>query len=129
WVSFGNLQPVANTARYNWIPQMYAPVSFLVTLPIRRLPERYIPLGLNLFATVCGALSMALLARSVALLPHDRTQAQRERHRSAPWLLAVRAAWLPPVVAVLVCALGLSFWEYSTSANVWPLFPGGIEIV
>src|SRR5580765_7361854 len=65
WISFGNLEQVANAAGYNWLPQFYGPVSFFVTLPIRLLPEKWIPLALNLFAAVCGAASMGLLARSV----------------------------------------------------------------
>ena len=57
-------------------------ISFLVTYPFRWLPAPQIPLALNVFSAVCAALTLGLLARSVALLPHDRTDAQRKREHS-----------------------------------------------
>ena len=56
-----------------------------------------------------------MLARSVALLPHDRTDAQRRRERSDFSFLTIRSAWLPPVLAALVCGLQLTFWEQATN--------------
>src|ERR1019366_2908575 len=67
------------------------------------------------FSAVCAALTLGLLARSVALLPHDRTDAQRERERSDFSFLTIGSAWLPPVLAVLVCGLQLMFWENATN--------------
>ena len=64
---------------------------------------------------MCAALTLGLLARSVALLPHDRTDAQRRREQSPFSLLTIRNAWLPPVFAVAVCGLQLTFWEYATN--------------
>jgi len=117
WVSFGNLEQVSNVSGWSWYPSFFAPVNYLLTLPIRWLPPRVIPLALNMFSAVCAALSLALLARSVALLPHDRTHEQREK-RTRPIMAAViPAAWVPPVVAVLACGLELTFWEYATSCN------------
>src|SRR5438552_812512 len=90
WVSLGSLQEVANLS--GWSPsleldlELYSPLTFLLTLPIRWLPPALIPLALNLFVALCAALTLALLARSVALLPHDRTHEQREKERSAFWL-------------------------------------------
>src|SRR5439155_25798238 len=75
------------------------------------------PLALNLFSMVCAVLTLALLARSVTLLPHDRTHPQRLREKSEFSLLTVRAAWLPPLLAVIVCGLQLTFWEHATSAS------------
>jgi tetratricopeptide (TPR) repeat protein len=132
WVSFGNLEQVAKTAGYNWLPQFYGPVSFLATLPIRLLPAKWIPLTLNLFAAVCGAASMGLLARSVVLLPHDRTHEQRDKQRTTHWLGVMPTPWLAPVVAVLVCGLGLTFWEYATCARNQSLTrfgSGGVEML
>ena len=54
--------------------EFFAPVYFLITYPLRWLPEQHIPLALNLFSVLCGALALGQLARSVALLPHDRTR-------------------------------------------------------
>ena len=76
-----------------------------------------IPLALNLFTAVCAALSLALLARSVALLPHDRSHDQRLKEHSEFSLLSIPAAWVPPVLAALVCGLQLSFWENATAAS------------
>jgi len=56
-----------------------------------------------------------LLARSVALLPQDRTEAQRLREISDFSFLTIRHAWLPPVLAVLVCGLQFTFWQCATN--------------
>jgi hypothetical protein len=75
---------------------------------------------LNLLAAICAALAIALLARTVALLPYDRTHDQRERERSPYSLLSVRSTWIPPVLAAAVCGLQLSFWENATVAATAP---------
>jgi hypothetical protein len=105
WVSLSSLQQVATVSGWTWQPELYGPVFWLVTYPFRWLPAHAIPLALNLFAAVCAALSLALLARSVALLPHDRTHEQRQRETNRFGLLSIPAAWLPPVLAALVCGL------------------------
>ena len=64
---------------------------------------------------MCAALTLGLLARSVAILPHDRTEAQRKREQNAFSFLTIRSAWLPPVFAVLLCGLQLTFWENATN--------------
>src|SRR5205807_1587784 len=88
----------------------------------RWLPAKTVPYALNLFSAVCAALSLALLARSVMLLPHDRTHEQRQREKSEFSLLSIRWAWLAPVAAVLVCALQISFWQNATVAvSDWPV--------
>ena len=61
-----------------------------------------------------AALSLALLARSVALLPFDRTWDARLRERSEFSLLSLKTAWLPVVLACAVAGLQLSFWEHAT---------------
>ncbi|HTL56249.1 MAG TPA: tetratricopeptide repeat protein [Candidatus Limnocylindrales bacterium] len=114
WVSFNSIVSVANLSGWTWQPELYGPVYWLLTLPLRLLPAKLIPLAVNLFSAVCAVLTLALLARSVALLPHDRTAQQRMRERSAFALLSIRSAWLPPVLAVLVCGLQLTFWEHAT---------------
>ena len=117
WVSLGSLQPVARASGWAWQPELSGPLFWLVTYPFRWLPARTIPLALNLFAAVCAALSLALLARSVALLPHDRSHDQREKEHSAFSMLSIPAAWVPPVLAALVCGLQLSFWGNATVAS------------
>lgn len=117
WVSLLNLPQVTSTADWKWQPEVSNPAYYLVTYPLHWLPTRWIPLALNLFSAVCAALTLAQLARSVALLPHDRTDDQRERERSEFSLLSVSLAWLPPVLAALVCGLQLTFWEHSTNGT------------
>jgi tetratricopeptide (TPR) repeat protein len=115
WVSPMNIDAVARISGWTWLPQVASPVSFLVTYPFRWLPVSQIPLALNLFSAACAALTLGLLARSVALLPHDRTDAQRKRERSDFSFLTLGSAWLPPVLAVAVCGLQMTFWENATN--------------
>jgi tetratricopeptide (TPR) repeat protein len=81
-------------------------------------------LALNIFSMTCAVLTLALLARSVALLPHDRTHEQRQKERSPSALLTIWASWLPPLFAALVLGLQLTFWENATSASA-----GGSEML
>lgn len=118
WVSISSLMPVAKTSGWIWQPVFTDPLYWLVTSPLRWLPAPVIPLALNLFSAVCAALTLALLARSVALLPHDRTKEQRIREGSPFTLLSVPAAWLPPVLAVAICGLQLTFWENATAGSL-----------
>jgi tetratricopeptide (TPR) repeat protein len=117
WVSTGSLAYAATVSGWSSRPLLIQPLYWLVTYPFRWLPEAAIPLALNLLSAVCAALTLALLARSVALLPHDRTQSQRLRETGEFSLLSVRGAWLPPVLAVLLCGLELTFWENATAAS------------
>lgn len=115
WVSLFNIASVAKMSGWTWQPEVLNPVTFLVTYPFRWLPALAIPLALNFFSAVCAVLALGLLARSVALLPHDRTEAQRKREGSDFSFLTTGSAWLPPLLAVLVCGLQLTFWERATN--------------
>ena len=115
WVSLFNLEAVARISGWMWRPELVNPLQFLVTYPFRWLPPTQIPIALNVLSAVCAAATLGLLARSVALLPHDRTDAQRRRERSDFSFLTVGSAWLPPVLAVAVCGLQLTFWEHATN--------------
>ena len=115
WVSQPNLAAVAKVSGWMWQPELVNPLLFLVTYPFRWLPATQIPIALNVLSAACAAVTLGLLARSVALLPHDRTDAQRRRERSDFSFLTIGSAWLPPVLAVAVCGLQLTFWEYATN--------------
>jgi tetratricopeptide (TPR) repeat protein len=117
WVSLDSLRLVWSVSGLNWQRQLFSPVTFLVTYPFGWLPAAWVPLALNLFNATCAALSLALLARSVALLPHDRTHAERLRLNSHRRYLTIRSAWLPPTLAVLLCGWQLSFWENAVAAT------------
>ncbi len=115
WVSLLNLEQVARVAGWKWQAEVYNPVTFLVTWPLRWLPVAVIPLAMNIFSALAAAVVLGLLARSVALLPHDRTEAQRLREHSDFSFLTIPTAWLPPLLAVLVCGLQFTFWQSATN--------------
>jgi hypothetical protein len=115
--TFTGLAKLAQVAGWDWRPVLVGPVHFVLTYPIRWLPPGMQLVALNFLSALFASLALALLARSVALLPHDRTREQRQLERSDYSLLSLRSAWLPPVVAALVCGLQLSFWENAVVAT------------
>jgi len=118
WTAFLQQPSVAaRYAGYNYQPEILMPVYYFITTPIRLLPPQHVPGALAVFSALCGALALTQLARAVSLLPHDRTRAQREREINRQGLLPRSFSWLPPVLATVVCALGLSMWEQGTNAT------------
>lgn len=117
WITPNGLNEVLDLVKWGHRAPSSGPVTFLVTYPFRWLPFNVLPLALNLFSAVCAALTLGLLARSVALLPHDRTYEQRQREQSEFSILSIPAAWLPPVFAVLVCGLQMTFWDNAIEAT------------
>jgi len=113
WVTFTSLPIVAKVAGWDWTTTVQIPLLHLVTWPFRLLPSTWQPVALNAFTALCAALTLGLLARSVALMPQDRTRDQRMREQSELSLLSIRLAWLPPLFAALVCGLQLTFWEHA----------------
>jgi tetratricopeptide (TPR) repeat protein len=100
-----------------WRPEATQPLFLVVTLPIRILPKAWQPGALNALTALCAALTLGLLARSVSLLPFDRTRESRLREFGAHSLLSIRAAFLPVLFAVLVLATQLTFWENAVVAT------------
>ncbi|MBO60485.1 MAG: hypothetical protein CMO63_00755, partial [Verrucomicrobiales bacterium] len=117
WISFASLPAISHVGGWNDLPQTKQPLLYLVTLPLKLLPVSAVPAAMNVLAAIFGALTLALLARSVALLPHDRTKEQRQREQSEYSLLSIGLNWVPPVFAALVCGLQLSFWQHATSGT------------
>ncbi len=115
WLSLMNLFPVAQVSGYIWSPQIYGPLTWLATLPFHALSAAKIPLALNLFTAVCAALVLAILARCVAILPQDRTEPQRQREKSDFAFLTGWQSYFPPVLAVLMFGLSMTFWENATN--------------
>ena len=115
WVNLRSLPVAAKITGWDWTLPAQWPLFFTLTYPFRFLPPGIQPIALNAFTAVCAALSLALLARSVALLPHDRTHEQRTRERSEFSMLSIPLAWVPALLAVLVCGLQLTFWEHATA--------------
>ena len=115
---FGQAPAGARLSGWAWQPEFVAPVYYFVTYPIRWLPAHLIPLAANVFSAVCAFLSLVQLARSVAILPHDRTRDQRDRESSDQFWLSIPTAWLPPLFAVVAIAMQLTFWEHATNGTV-----------
>ncbi|MBC8245054.1 MAG: DUF2723 domain-containing protein [Verrucomicrobia bacterium] len=117
WISFASLPAVSNVGGWTGEAPFEAPLLYLLTLPLRLLPASVMPTAMNALAALFGALTLALLARSVVLLPHDRTKEQRQREQTAHSLLSLPANWVPALFAALVCGLQLSFWQHATAGT------------
>ncbi len=117
WLTVDNRITVSQLAGWNWRPNIFGALTLLVNWPLHWLPSASLPGAVNLLSALCGALTLGLLARSVAILPHDRTQEERDRLAGPSGVLTIRWSWLPPVFAVLVAGLTYSFWHDATAGN------------
>jgi tetratricopeptide (TPR) repeat protein len=117
WATPASVELLAKISGWDWRPDVVAPLHVLLRSPVRWLPAGAQLFTLNLIEAVFAAGALALLARSVSLLPYDRTKEQRQLERSDYSLLTLPAAWLPPVFAALVCGLQLTFWENAVASN------------
>jgi hypothetical protein len=115
--TFAGLATLSKITGWDWRPNVASPLHVLITLPVRWLPSGVQLVALNLIAALCASGALGLLARSVALLPHDRTREQRRLEQNDYSMLSIKAAWVPPVLATLVCGLQLSFWENAVVAT------------
>ena len=118
WVNLRSLPVAAKVAGWDPGLPVQSPLFYVVTFPLRFLPAALQSVALNVFTALCAALTIILLARSVALLPHDRTHEQRLRERSDYSLLSITLAWVPILLAAGACALQLTFWENATATSV-----------
>jgi hypothetical protein len=106
-VTINSLSLSSKIAGWDWIPMADHPLLWLLTLPMRLLPANGAIFSLNLFSAITAALTLALLARTVQLLPWDR-----------PWDNAGRWASLMPVLlACTACGLTFNFWQEATAAT------------
>lgn len=103
--------PLARASGMDWHSVFVAPLTYLVTFPIRWLPAGAQLFTLNFLAALFAAWSLGLLARSVSILPHDRTQLQRDKRIDENGFMDIKLAWVPVVFAVVVAGLQLTFWE------------------
>ena len=118
WISLSSLGAVARTAGWLWQPEVGRPLTLALFFPFRLLPDAWLPLGLNLFTAGLAGLVLAQLARSVTLLRYN-VASDDPMHQGKPVLarLSTPSAWMPPVLAALVCGLQLTFWENATAAT------------
>jgi tetratricopeptide (TPR) repeat protein len=124
WVARESLSLIAGITGWDWHPLPLPwrltpghPLFLVLTAPVRLLPIGWQPIALNAFAAVCAALTLGLLAASVRLLPHDRTRDQRQRENGEFSLLSSPLAFIPPLFAVLMMALQLTFWRDGINAS------------
>src|SRR5215831_5188741 len=96
WVTLANIGPVAKASGFVWQPDFSNPLLSLFTFPFRWLPAAQVPLAMNLLSAICAAITLGLLARCVAILPHNRTEMERTREHSDFSFLTTRSAWFPP---------------------------------
>lgn len=118
WVSFNSLSPTALALDIDWWNyKLGRPLFYLLAIPVTWLPPQTQIIALNFLSAVCAALSLALLARTVSILPFDRTHEQRLRNPDPQALFRNANDWLPPVFAVLICGFQMTFWEEATVAT------------
>jgi tetratricopeptide (TPR) repeat protein len=106
-VTVDNLGLVGKINGWDYQPWVGHPLLWFFTVPLRVLPESWVPWLLDLFSAVCAAATLGILARSVQLTPwFDPSLASSEwRER------------LPVVVGVIVCGMELNFWQNATAAT------------
>lgn len=115
--TFSSANVVARASGWAWQPEIYQPLSYLFFIPFRFLPEATVPFAINAFNALLAALVIGLIARSVSLLPHDRTADQRDNERDDHAIFSGRFAWVPPTLAAIALGLQISFWENATAAT------------
>ncbi len=97
WVTLNSLPVVGKLLGWDWWSnQTTPPLLYLVTLPLTFLPASSAPAIMNALSAVLAALTLGTLARSVALLPQDRTREQRQKERTPGGLLSLPTNWIPP---------------------------------
>src|ERR1039457_5781690 len=70
WGTTMNSLPLAaKVAGWDWQPMTNDPLTWLLTLPLRRLPTASVPVSLNVLFAVWSPATLGLLARSIHLLP------------------------------------------------------------
>ena len=107
WITPDSLENIANISGWNGRYETTRPLSASAFLVFHLLPESWIPMAANFFTSLCAALCLVLLARCVALLRFDMSPEGDIRKTAQVGLLDIPSAWLPPVMAVLVCGLQL----------------------
>jgi hypothetical protein len=115
WVGANSLDLLTRISGRDGDNLLTLPLVYVLTLPIKGLGLAKLPVVTNVLAAVLGALVVGILARCVALLPHDRTREQRMRGQSEPGPLRIKLAWAPPVFAAGLLGLQLTFWEQATT--------------
>lgn len=115
FVSLSSLPTANEVAGWEAYTQTTRPLLWLVTRPVSWVGGSAQFVAMNLLSAVLAALTLAQLVRTISILPHDRTRDQRNRESHEKGLLSIPLAWAPPLVAAMVCAFQLKFWEHATA--------------
>ena len=115
WVTVVGLVSTVSAAGWDWTLPVGRPLVYLVGLVLKAVAGPRFPMAANVLTAVLASVTVWILARCVALLPHDRTQSQRVRERSEIGLLTISLAWIPPLLAVLGFACALTVAQHATS--------------
>ena len=115
WIGVNSLRPVYEAAGWGFENAFSQPLNQIFGLIVSSLAGARFPAQANILTAVMAAAVVYLLARSVALLPHDRRHEERIREFSDIALLSIRLAWVPPVLAVGLLAFQLTFWQHATA--------------
>ena len=117
WVRLESLWWVARVGGWEVSPWYWSPLQQLVGWPFGLAggPGRW--MALNGVMALCGAVSLGLLARIVAIWPHDRRKEERLRELGESSVLHGPWSWLPPLAAAAICGLQSVWWSHSTVAS------------
>ncbi len=106
-VTANSLATVARVAGWDNLPLLGQPLLWFVTLPLQLLPVAWLALAVKVQAAALAAVILGLLARTLQLMPWDRTWDPAGR-----WTMA-----LPVLTGCALCGLEFSFWQNATSES------------
>lgn len=106
-VTLESLGLTGKIAGWDILPMTNHPLSWLVTLPLRLLPDGWIAPALNFFTAILAATTIGILARTLELMDWDRPLP----------LLGKWLSKLPVVFGCVLCGLELNFWQAATAGT------------
>ncbi|MEN9547051.1 MAG: hypothetical protein RLZZ356_1783, partial [Verrucomicrobiota bacterium] len=115
WIGINSLRPVYEAAGWGLENAFSQPLNQLFGALLSSLTGVNFPGQANLLTAAMAGLVVFLLARCVALLPHDRRHEERIREFSDIALLTIPLAWVPPTLAAGLLAFQSTFWQHSTA--------------
>jgi tetratricopeptide (TPR) repeat protein len=115
WIGPNSLRAVFEAAGWGFENDFAQPLHQIFGMALSSLTGPKFPGQANLLTAAMAAVVVYLLARCVALLPHDRRHEERIREFSDIALLTIPLAWVPPVLAVGLLAFQSTFWQHATA--------------
>ncbi|MBM3847305.1 MAG: hypothetical protein FJ405_13610, partial [Verrucomicrobia bacterium] len=117
WFSVTNLSYLTLINGWDWRVYSGSPLTYLAIRPLGLLPVSVQPAALSCLSAAFILGSLWLLARTVRILPQERTRLQRHRKLEEGGILPDSIAWMPATLAVLVCGFQMVIWENATTAS------------